>query len=42
MSVHRATLAHRRGNIFFLSMVRQGTPITLKNETQHKVFGGLL
>ena len=31
-----------RGNIFFLSMVRQGTPITLKNETQHEVFGGLL
>ena len=34
--------AHRRGNICFLSMMRQGTPITLKNETQHEVFGGLL
>lgn len=42
MSVHRATLAHRRGNICFLSMVRQGTPVTPKSETQHEVFGGLL
>ena len=34
--------AHRRGNICFLSMVRQGTPVTPKSETQHEVFGGLL
>ena len=34
--------AHRRGNICFLSMMHQGTPVTPKSETQHEVFGGLL